>query len=169
MLLHLDCMQRNERSRRTFVACFFTSCTTLSGIIRKGSVFMSTPKRLLHCSTSVRVRRVSRGVFFYLCYVFFRHVFLQPELTLNYIWNKQKRQHVWYVWYVYTSIYALYVHIICQVWHICTTINIYMTAALLHVAGTQVEIQYTAVRVNVPGTYIYIISYILRNNKQPQQ
>ena len=36
----------------------FTSCTTMSGIIRNGSVFMSTPKRLLHFSILVRVQHV---------------------------------------------------------------------------------------------------------------
>ena len=67
MLPHLYCIQWNELSRRNFVAWFFTSCTTLSGIIKTGSVFMSTPKRLLHFSTLVRVRRVtSRGVFCHL-------------------------------------------------------------------------------------------------------
>ena len=47
MLLHLDCIQRNKWSRRTIRRFWrFTSCTTLSGIIRTYSVFMSTPKRL---------------------------------------------------------------------------------------------------------------------------
>ena len=40
-----------------------------------------------------------------------------------------------------------------------------IAAVLLHVVGTQVEIQYTAVRVHVPC----IMSYILCNNKQQQQ
>ena len=36
-----------------------------------------------------------------------------------------------------------------------------ITAMLLHVVGTQVEIQYTAVRVHVPGT-----SYIVHTSQQ---
>ena len=67
MLPHLDCIQRNEFSRRAFVARYFTSCTTLSGIIKTGSVFMPTPKRLLHFWTLVRERRV----YVCTCYVSF--------------------------------------------------------------------------------------------------
>ena len=51
----------------------------------------------------------SRGVFFHLHSVFFRHVFLQPEPTLDlYETNKNDSTSDTYVWYVCTSIHTLH-------------------------------------------------------------
>ena len=106
----------------------------------------------------------SRGVFFCLYSVFFRHVFLQPEPTLDsYVWKKHKRQHVWYVRVVRVHIHIytlLYVYIMTQL-H-------YNSSAVACIGGTRVDIQYTtAVRVHVPGTYIYIYIFIVHcNNNQ---
>ena len=86
MRLQLDSIQRNEWSRRTFVAWIFTSCTAVSGIIKNGSVFMSTPKRLLHFSTLVRIRRVSPALF--ICIRFFQACFSSTRANPEFIWNK---------------------------------------------------------------------------------
>ena len=47
--------------------------------------------------------------------------------------------------------------------------NYYITAMLLHVVRTQVEIQCTAVWVHVSFTYYMVHSIVLLNGKQPQQ
>ena len=59
---------------------------------------------------SLRIHCWSRGVFFHLYSVFFRHVFLRPGPTLElYVWNKQNDSTSdTYVCYVCTSIFILY-------------------------------------------------------------
>ena len=116
-------------------------------------------------SVSLRIYCGS-GVFFHLYSVFFRHVFLQPEPTLGlYVRNKQKRQHVWYV-----RVMRVHIHIytLLTVPIYCDTTYINYSSVAACIVGTQVDIQYTtAVRVHVPGTYIYIYIFIVHcNNNQ---
>ena len=91
---------------------------------------MSTPKRLLHFSTLVRVRRVSRGVLFHLYPVFFRHVF-QTEPTLDLYETNKTTSRLIRVIRVRVHIYTLYI-----TGHDLYNYNI--TEVLLHVVGTQV-------------------------------
>ena len=75
--------------------------------------------------------------------------FSSTRANPGFVWNKKKRQQVWYtrVIRVHIDIYSTYIW-----WY-----NYNITAVLLHVVGTQeVAIQYTAVRVHVPGTYCII-------------
>ena len=65
-----------------FPRLFFYVIFHLVRNCKEVSVVMSTPKRLLYFSTLLRVRRSSRRIF-HLYSVFFRHVFLQPEPTLD--------------------------------------------------------------------------------------
>ena len=97
----------------------------------------------------------SRGVFFHLYSVFFRHVFNQSQPWIcAYETNENDCTFGTSVWYVCTSIFILY----------CTSIpgimlQHYYSSVAACTVGTQVDIPYTAVRVHVPGTYIFYRTY----------
>ena len=175
------CSQSTENycRRSTFV------CTG-QRLVHARVVLWSTPglASMKHFAVFSSDTTYSRGVFFHLGYsFFFRHVSLQPEPTLDFmkqtkfilpirrrIKNKKqkpKQKNATAARLIRTCdtcahTYILYVYIMIQLQH--------YSSVELHVMGTQVEIQYTAVCV---CTYAcartrYIL-YILCNDKQQQQ
>ena len=58
MLLHLDCVQRNEWSRRTFRSLIFYIMCHFDRHYKENLIFKSAPKWLLHFLVFVRVQRV---------------------------------------------------------------------------------------------------------------
>ena len=92
---------------------------------------------------------------------FYQIFYSSTRANPGFVWNQQKRQHVWHIRVIRVHVLEVHIYPMYILWY-----NYNITAKLLHVVGTLVEIQYTAVRMHVcVCTYqVHIISSILCNN-----